>query len=64
MQQQSHPYILHKLDCHVIGFVHEHSRSDGDDYVTIQWENISLGTEINLCMFPRNTSDSLDHDYD
>ena len=39
--------ILHEI-LHAAGMWHEQSRNDRDEYVTVIWENISSGTEINF----------------
>ena len=39
--------VLHEL-MHVVGFWHEQSRADRDDYITMNWNNIKKGQEHNL----------------
>ncbi|NWX04870.1 MEP1B protein, partial [Caloenas nicobarica] len=49
---------------HALGFWHEQSRSDRDDYVSIIWERIQDGTSHNFNKYDDKTSDSLNVPYD
>lgn len=49
---------------HALGFHHEQSRSDRDDYVTIVWENIQSGKDHNFQAYDDKTSSSLNVPYD
>ncbi|XP_056149215.1 meprin A subunit beta [Lampris incognitus] len=49
---------------HALGFWHEQSRSDRDDYVTIRWDHISEGKEHNFNTYSDTTSSSLGVPYD
>ncbi len=42
--------VMHEL-IHSIGFVHEQSRTDRDDYVTVHWDNIKEGKESNFAKY-------------
>ncbi|XP_060784593.1 high choriolytic enzyme 1 [Neoarius graeffei] len=48
---------------HVLGFVHEQSRSDRDRYVTILWENIIEGQKHNFKKYETNNLNTI-YDYD
>ncbi|PKU44800.1 hypothetical protein llap_4907 [Limosa lapponica baueri] len=49
---------------HALGFWHEQSRSDRDDYVSIIWDRIQAGKEHNFNKYNDTTSDSLNVPYD
>ncbi|XP_055308828.1 bone morphogenetic protein 1-like [Sitodiplosis mosellana] len=56
--------VLHELLGHVIGFGHEHSRPDRDDYVEIRSENIQDSKDHNFDKLTDETVDSLGEAYD
>ncbi|XP_053739693.1 meprin A subunit beta [Synchiropus splendidus] len=49
---------------HALGFWHEQSRSDRDDYVKIMWDRISAGKEHNFNVYDDTTSSALGVPYD
>ncbi|NXX87684.1 MEP1B protein, partial [Centropus bengalensis] len=49
---------------HALGFWHEQSRSDRDDYVSIIWDRIQSGKGHNFNKYDDKTSDSLNVPYD
>ncbi|NXV10837.1 MEP1B protein, partial [Cepphus grylle] len=49
---------------HALGFWHEQSRSDRDDYVSIMWDRIQAGKDHNFNKYDDKTSDSLNVPYD
>ncbi|XP_043921774.1 meprin A subunit beta-like [Protopterus annectens] len=49
---------------HALGFWHEQSRADRDDYVTIMWDRIEPGREHNFLKYDDIETDSLNVPYD
>ena len=55
--------IAHEL-IHALGFWHEQSRADRDEYVNIHMNNIIAGTEYNFNKYPLESTDPLGEPYD
>ena len=55
--------VIHELG-HVIGFWHEHTRPDRDQYIDIQWLNIQPGQEYNFGKMDNTEINSLGFAYD
>ncbi|GLH14390.1 Dorsal-ventral patterning protein tolloid [Gryllus bimaculatus] len=55
--------VIHEL-LHALGFWHEQSRGDRDDYVTVLWHNIQRGMEHNFQKFSWNVMQTLGMPYD
>ncbi|XP_017206637.2 meprin A subunit beta isoform X2 [Danio rerio] len=49
---------------HALGFWHEQSRSDRDDYVSIMWDRITEGKEHNFNKYNDSSSSALNVPYD
>ncbi|XP_073253783.1 zinc metalloproteinase nas-15-like [Porites lutea] len=55
--------VAHEIG-HALGFYHEQSRYDRDDYVTIMWDNIIERNKRSFNKYNRETIDSLGTKYD
>ena len=49
---------------HALGFYHEQSRTDRNDYVQINWENIEDGYAGNFLRYPASVIDPFGEEYD
>ncbi|XP_020289310.1 zinc metalloproteinase nas-4-like [Pseudomyrmex gracilis] len=55
--------VMHEL-MHAVGFLHEQSRYERDDYVYIQWQNIMTGRDNNFEKASKQTTDAFGVGYD
>jgi len=58
-----HATIMHEF-LHAYGFYHEQSRSDRDDWVTVNWSNIQPSAVGNFVKMPEDRIDHLGTEYD
>ncbi|XP_040210052.1 meprin A subunit beta-like isoform X2 [Rana temporaria] len=55
--------VQHEL-LHALGFFHEQSRSDRDDYITVVWANIQSGKSSNFKLYDSSKATFLEVPYD
>ena len=55
--------VMHEL-MHAVGFWHEQSRWDRDDYLDINWDNIDLSKHLNFQKYDWSTIAHLEQAYD
>ncbi|CAM4969716.1 unnamed protein product [Rotaria socialis] len=55
--------IMHEL-LHTLGFFHEQSRPDRDEYIRVNYENVILGMERNFEKYDNSIADTLNTPYD
>lgn len=54
--------VIHEIG-HAVGLFHEHTRSDRNSFVTIDWDEIQNGRDINFAMQTANVALYSDYDY-
>jgi len=56
--------VMHEI-AHALGMFHEQSRTDRDEYVTIEWDHIKKGNEINFKKYLRSelADQNMPYDY-
>jgi hypothetical protein len=55
--------VMHEF-MHALGFYHEQSRTDRDDFIYIAWQNIYQGMEHNFDKYSKELIDNLGQPYD
>ncbi|XP_055357540.1 astacin-like metalloendopeptidase, partial [Paramacrobiotus metropolitanus] len=60
---KQHGDVQHEL-LHVLGFFHEHSRSDRDEYVIIIWDNIAKSDKEQFAKHEDGNTYGLPYDYE
>ena len=55
--------VIHEL-LHAVGFAHEQTRPDRDQFVTINWGNVQSGTENNFRLYSTSDVSTLNKPYD
>ncbi|CAG0912504.1 unnamed protein product [Notodromas monacha] len=56
------PTVVHEL-VHLLGFPHEHSRTDRDKYVRVNWKNLRSGWELSFNKHPGRYVTTGPYDY-
>ncbi|GAU99347.1 hypothetical protein RvY_10366 [Ramazzottius varieornatus] len=59
----THGIIIHEIT-HAIGFFHEQARTDRDDYVDLNWDNIQTTQRHNFLKYDQSTTFGVPYDYD
>lgn len=55
--------IVHEI-MHALGFIHEHSRADRDQYLDVHWENIDEVYHLQFMKFPDDFYNTRAHPFD